>query len=125
MSEINNDSVEASVEKIEDLTPAVEEKPEVVEAPAVEEKAVEEAPVAEPVVEEKPKPKKAEKAAKPVADEEKVVLFSERNVAWQGVGRLSVGYNLVSKADADKWLAGGSLKVRLATPEEVASKVAK
>lgn len=124
MSEINNDSVEAPVEKIEDLTPAVEEKPEVVEAPAVEEKAVE-APVAEPVVEEKPKAKKTEKVAKPVAEEEKVVLFSERNVNWAGVGRLSVGYNLVSKADADKWLSGGSLKVRLATPEEVASKVAK
>jgi outer membrane biosynthesis protein TonB len=124
MSEINNDSVEAPVEKIEDLTPAVEEKPEVVETPVVEEKAVE-APVAEPVVEEKPKAKKTEKVAKPVAEEEKVVLFSERNVNWAGVGRLSVGYNLVSKADADKWLSGGSLKVRLATPEEVASKVAK
>lgn len=124
MSEINNDSVEAPVEKIEEPTPAVEEKPEVVEAPAVEEKAVEEAPVAAPVVEEKPKAKKTEKVAKPVIEEEKVVLFSERNVSWSGVGRLKVGYNLVEKSEADKWLSG-SLKVRLATPEEVAAKVAK
>lgn len=124
MSENNNDSVEAQVEKIEEPTPAVEAKPEVVEAPVVEEKAVEEAPVAEPVVEEKPKAKKAEKAAKPEVAEETTVLFSERNINWSGVGTLRVGYNLVSKSEADRWLSG-TLKVRLATPEEVATKVAK
>lgn len=115
MSEINNDSVEAvEVEKIEEPTPAVEEKPEVVEVPVVEEKAVE-APVVE---------KKAKKEAKAeVADADLVALFSKGNLNWTEVGKLVSGYNLVSKSDADKWL---NIKgVRLATPEEIATKVAK
>jgi hypothetical protein len=116
MSEINNDLNEApEVEKTEE--PAVEVKAEVVETPA--EPVAE--PIAEPVVEKKAK--KESKAA-PAVDGEKVAIFSERNIAWAEVGKLVAGYNLVSKADADKWLSG-KLKVRLATPEEIASKVAK
>jgi hypothetical protein len=115
MSEINNDSVEAvEVEKIEEPTPAVEEKPEVVEAPVVEEKAVE-APVVEKKAKKEPKAE--------VAQGELVALFSKGNLNWTEVGRLVSGYNLVSKAEADKWLT--IKNVRLATPEEVAAKVAK
>jgi hypothetical protein len=120
MSEINNDLNEApEVEKTEE--PVAEVKAEVVETPAepVTEAVVE--PVVEPVVEKKAK--KESKAA-PVAEGEKVALFSERNINWAGVGKLVAGYNLVSKTDADKWLSG-KLKVRLATPEEIATKVAK
>ena len=120
MSEFNNDFVEAAIEEIEEPTPAVEE---VVEAPAVEEE-IAEVPTEEPVVKEKPKAKKAEKA-KPVADGGLVALFSERNVNWDGVGRLKLGYNIVSQEVADKWLASGSKRVRLVNPEEIATKVAK
>ncbi len=117
MSEINNDLVEAvEVEKIEEPTPTVEEQPEVVEAPAVEEKAEE-----DPVVEKKAS-KKEPKPAATVANE-KVAIFSERNISWQEAGRLNAGYSIVTKDLADKWL---TLKgVRLASPEEISSKVAK
>lgn len=50
-------------------------------------------------------------------DMDKVALYSFRNIFWQEVGRLSKGYNIVSKAKADKWLTMED--VRLATPEEL------
>jgi|LauGreDrversion4_2_1035121.scaffolds.fasta_scaffold717741_2 hypothetical protein len=114
MSEIINDS--------NDEVLAVEET---VEAPAeIKEEAVveiteEAAPVVEAPKAEKPKKEKVAKA-----DSEVVAIFAERNISWSGVGTLKAGYNIVSKEDADKWLSG-SLKIRLATPEEVAAKVAK
>jgi hypothetical protein len=115
MSENNNDSVEApEIEKIEEPTPAVEATPEVVEVPVVEEKAVEEAPVVE---------KKAKKEVKAEANGELVALFSKGNLNWTEVGKLVSGYNLVSKNDADKWLK--IKNVRLATPEEIATKAVK
>ena len=116
MSEINNDLNEA-VEPEKVAEPIVEDKAEVVEVPAE--------PVAEPIVEPvvEKKAKKEPKAA-PAAAGDLVALFSERNISWSEVGKLIAGYNLVSKADADRWLSG-SLKVRLATPEEIAAKVAK
>ena len=120
MSEINNDLNEAvEVEKTEELVAEV--APEVVETPAepIAEPVVE--AVVEPVVEKKAK--KETKAAEAVAVET-VALFSERNINWDQVGKLVAGYNLVSKTQADKWLSGG-LKVRLATPEEIATKAAK
>lgn len=114
MSEIINDS--------NDEVLAVEET---VEAPAeIKEEAVveiteEAAPVVEAPKAEKPKKEKAVKS-----ETETVALFAERNINWSGVGSLKAGYNIVSKEDADKWLSG-SLKIRLATPEEIAAKVAK
>ncbi len=114
MSEIINDS--------NDEVLAVEET---VEAPAeIKEEAVveiteEAAPVVEAPKAEKPKKEKAVKS-----ETETVALFAERNINWSGVGALKAGYNIVSKEDADKWLSG-SLKIRLATPEEIAAKVAK
>jgi hypothetical protein len=45
-------------------------------------------------------------------------VYSTRNIYWSGVGTLSIGYNIVTKEDADKWLTRKS--VRSASPEEVA-----
>jgi hypothetical protein len=116
--------VEAPVEHIEE--PVFEEP--VVEAPVVEEPVVEEPVVEEPVqslgftetgaigsmAADGPK-----KTTKPVAVDlsEKVALHSTKSVRWEGVGSLSKGYNIVTKAQAEKWLTRGH--VRIATPEEV------
>jgi len=64
------------------------------------------------------------KAEKPVAikeakKEDTVALFSKGNLHWDEVGKLQRGYNIVSKAAADKWLTFPT--VRVATPEEVAA----
>ena len=48
-----------------------------------------------------------------------IAIYSDRNVSWVGVGKISKGYNIVSKDQADKWLT--RRHVREATPEEVAS----
>lgn len=59
-----------------------------------------------------------EPAANTFAEKEKVALFSQKNMSWQGVGKIHIGYNIVSKAASEKWLEYSH--VRLATPEEVA-----
>jgi len=56
------------------------------------------------------------KVEKPVS--EKVALFSERNIFWNGVGEVVKGYNIVTKEVSEKWLTHS--KVRIATPQEVA-----
>jgi hypothetical protein len=56
------------------------------------------------------------KVEKPV--DEKVALFSERNIFWNGVGEVVKGYNIVTKEVSEKWLTHN--KVRIATPQEVA-----
>lgn len=48
---------------------------------------------------------------------EKVALFSEKNIYWEGVGRISKGYNILEADIAEKWL--GRSYIRLATPEEI------
>jgi hypothetical protein len=48
-----------------------------------------------------------------------VAIYSDRNVSWIGVGKVSKGYNIVTKEQAEKWLTRNH--VREATPEEVAS----
>ena len=50
--------------------------------------------------------------------QEKVALFSERNIFWNGVGEVVKGYNIVTKEVSEKWLTHS--KVRIATPQEVA-----
>lgn len=49
----------------------------------------------------------------------KVALWSDKNVRWTGIGLLSKGYNIVTKEAADKWLTRQG--IRKATPEEVAT----
>ena len=111
--------VEAPVEHIEE--PVVEAP--VVEAPVVEAPAAEE-PVQSlgftetgaigSMAADGPK-----KTTKPVAVDlsEKVALHSTKSVRWEGVGSISKGYNIVTQAQADKWLTRSH--VRIATPEEV------
>jgi hypothetical protein len=55
--------------------------------------------------------------SKPVV--EKVAVHSTRNLHWNGLGALKIGYNIISAKDADKWATHRA--VRIATPEEVAS----
>ena len=111
-----------------------------VEAPVAEapvKEAVVEAPVAEAVVEapavEEPVQSLGftktgaigsmaadgpKKDIKPSADlSEKVAIHSTRSVRWEEVGSITKGYNIVTKAQADKWLTREH--VRIATPEEV------
>jgi len=49
-----------------------------------------------------------------------VAVYSEGKLAHPALGRLTKGYNVVSKEQADEWMKL-SKKVRLATPEEVAA----
>jgi hypothetical protein len=58
----------------------------------------------------------APKVEKP--KDQKVALFSERNIFWNGVGEVIKGYNIVTKEVSEKWLTHD--KVRIATPQEVA-----
>ena len=49
---------------------------------------------------------------------EKVALYSERNLHWSSVGALEKGYNIVTKEASVKWLTHKA--VREASPKEVA-----
>lgn len=60
---------------------------------------------------------KAPAKKKAVVSEEKVAVFSERNLSWSGLGKVYRGYNIVSKKDSIQWVTLGA--VRLATPEEI------
>jgi hypothetical protein len=60
-----------------------------------------------------PKPKKAEKTSTP----ETVAIFASRNLVWPGFGKITKGYNIVSKEAADQWLTLET--VRLAEPSEI------
>lgn len=55
----------------------------------------------------------------PKVEVEKIAIYSPKNIRWQGVGQVSVGYNVVTKEAAAKWLTRSG--VREATPEEVAT----
>lgn len=48
-----------------------------------------------------------------------VAVYSTRNVTWSGVGKVYIGYNIVSKEAAEKWSIRDH--IRIATPEEVAT----
>lgn len=50
--------------------------------------------------------------------EKNSAVFSKRNIFWNGVGTLKVGYNIVTGEDAEKWVTHKA--VRIASPEEVA-----
>ena len=139
MSEEKLDNIE--IETVEDVKPEEAENVVVAEEPKVEEVVVEETKTDEPEnVIEAPKPvevaglgpvengaigsskvlktpKPAAKVTKP-AVEDKVAVFSERNVTWQGVGKLYRGINIVTKEASEKWVERPY--VRIATPQEVA-----
>jgi hypothetical protein len=69
------------------------------------------------------KEENAEKAGKNKDLTNKIALHSGRNLHMEGLGALSVGYNIVSKEASEKWLT--HRLVRIAQPEEVASYYAK
>jgi hypothetical protein len=107
-------------------TPAEPVAEEIVEAPVAE--AVVEAPKAEEPVQSlgftktgaigsmaADGPKKTIKTETDLSG--KVAIHSTKSVRWEEVGSVSKGYNIVTKAQADKWLTRSH--VRTATPEEV------
>lgn len=48
--------------------------------------------------------------------EDKIALWSEKNVRWDGL-TITKGYNIVTKEAADKWTTLNG--IRIATPEEI------
>lgn len=109
-------AVEAIVaEPVIETAPVVEATPIVEPTPVVEPQIETPAPVVEEVVE----PVKSKSSKKSKVDGETVALYSTHNLHQSKHGELTVGYNIVSKEKADFWLR--SKKVRIATPEEVAS----
>lgn len=48
----------------------------------------------------------------------KVAIYSLKNLYWAEVGRLLKGYNIVTAEQAEQWLT--QKHTRIATPEEVA-----
>ena len=114
--------VEAPVEHVaEPVAEPVVEAP-VVEAPVVEAPAAEEPVQALGFTETGAIGSMAADGPKTVITQsvdlsEKVALHSTKSIRWEEVGALSKGYNIVTKAQADKWLSRGH--VRIATPEEV------
>jgi hypothetical protein len=119
---------EVPEEAVEPLETTEENKvitgtPDVISSPEAEEEVSALLPVADGVI-GAGKLKKTKPAAKKQAVVKEdapstVALFSARNIAWQGVGKLTKGYNIVSAEVAEKWTTLDS--VRLVTPEEVRS----
>jgi hypothetical protein len=70
-----------------------------------------------------PKNKTAKKAAPKTEKVVTIALHSTKNVVWEGVGKISTGYNILPKAVAEKWLTRSH--VREATPEEIAREYGK
>lgn len=112
--------IEATIEEVKEETQAegVISAPEPVESvkkvPAI-------APVADGVIgSASASVTKANKKPKAVEGKEveKVAVYSSKNVTWTGVGKVYVGFNIVTKDQADKWLTRNH--TRLATPDEVA-----
>ena len=52
-------------------------------------------------------------------DQEKVAVYSSKNLFKYGLGELKIGYNIVTKEASDFWITHKA--VRIATPEEVAN----
>jgi len=65
-----------------------------------------------------PKEEYKEKPQAKQPKDNKVALFSGRNLFWNGVGELVKGYNIVTKEVSEKWLT--HKMVRIATPQEIA-----
>lgn len=63
-------------------------------------------------------PVKIEKET-PKVENDQVAVYAEKNLHWQGIGKLKPGYNIISREVAEKWLTNKN--VREATPEEVAT----
>ena len=110
---------ETVVPEVTPVAEVVELKSEVIEAPNATEKpgigAVGNGAMGVTTFKEEKKESVKKTASK---KEDTVAIHSTRNVTWQGVGKVYIGYNLVSKAAADQWLTRSH--TRIATPEEIA-----
>lgn len=126
MFENTNNEENLDVNESEDLVEAVElkEEDQKVEDVIVSEEPVEEKPalgyVADGVLgsttsSQKPATKSSSKKD---SKKDTIAVHSTRNVTWNGVGKVYIGYNIVTKEAADKWVTRNH--IRLATPEEVA-----
>ncbi len=114
------EEVKAEEAKAEDVTP---EPTNVIETPEAVEEIAALAPVGDGAigsakVTKAPKPAPVAKTKKAAVKEDKVAIYSERNVTWEGVGKIYRGFNSVSKDASEKWTSRSY--VRLATPAEVA-----
>jgi hypothetical protein len=98
---------------------AIVAEPVIEATPVVEAALVVEPQIETPVVEQIIEPVKPKPAKKAKVEGETVALYSTHNLHQSKHGELTIGYNIVAKEKADFWLR--SKKVRLATPEEVAS----
>lgn len=67
-----------------------------------------------PTVEQTEMKKKRERPDR----DEKVAVFSSRNLFWNGVGELNKGYTILPKEVSEKWLLHKA--VRTASPDEIA-----
>ena len=65
-----------------------------------------------------PKNYKRVRDGKVIDPNEKIAVYSERNVFWEEVGRLQRGYSFMTREEAKPWLQLRG--VREATPDEVA-----
>jgi hypothetical protein len=65
----------------------------------------------------KPAAKPAKQKSEPKKDNV-IAVYSPKNIHWDGVGKLSKGFNVVNKDVAEKWLTREG--VRIADPKEVA-----
>jgi hypothetical protein len=70
--------------------------------------------------------KAADRSFKKIIEEEpekkndnKVALWSNKNIRWDGIGTLKKGYNIVTKEASESWLSRNG--IRKATPEEIAT----
>lgn len=70
-----------------------------------------------------PKKKTVNQTAPKKEKEPVVALYSSKNVVWESVGKVDKGYNIVTKAAAEKWLTRSH--IREATPEEIAREYGK
>jgi hypothetical protein len=123
-------ATEVAVEATEEVVAEPVEEPakaepvdEVISSPEPEESPVVTpalAPVANGVIGSTTAERKSRKAPAPAkaAKDNTVAIHSSKNVSWVGVGKVSKGFNIVSKEDADKWLTRDH--IRLVTPEELA-----
>lgn len=55
----------------------------------------------------------------PKNSENKIAVYSEKNMHWAAIGKVDKGYNIVTKEAAEMWLTRKG--IRKATPEEVAT----
>lgn len=64
------------------------------------------------------KAQKVSEAEKNKKEKNSAAVYSTRNLHWNGVGEIKLGYNIVSQEEAERWVTHKA--VRTATPEEVA-----